>query len=208
MNNLSIDLTTLEELFKILEKPLTKKKRILLIRHGQSEGNVKNLFYGSVDYPLTELGKVQARIVSPLFKKYFNSFDTFSTSNLMRAIETYTECLCLSEQTSNLGNMKIKNMPDLLQKDKRKSVSWDGDWCTKTEDCLVVDYISVPDQDKLEKMTKYDILKNSILKKEDPLIKEPKSKIIILEITQRESECCNGSSDAGVQLGSNGELYL
>ena len=174
---MSIDLSTLEDLFKILEKPLKKKKRILLVRHGQSEGNLKKLFYGSVDYPLTELGKVQARIVSPLFKKYFNCFDSLASSNLMRAIETYTECLSLSEDTSNLQNMQIKYMPDLLQKDNRKCVSWDGDWCTKSKDCVIVDYIPVPDQEKLEKMTKYDILKNSILKKEEPKTKEPKGKI-------------------------------
>ena len=35
--------------------------KIYLVRHGQSEGNVKNLWYGSSDLPLTDLGRHQAR---------------------------------------------------------------------------------------------------------------------------------------------------
>ena len=35
--------------------------KIYLVRHGQSEGNLKNLWYGSSDLPLTELGRHQAR---------------------------------------------------------------------------------------------------------------------------------------------------
>ena len=35
--------------------------KIYLVRHGQSVGNVKNLWYGSTDLPLTDLGREQAR---------------------------------------------------------------------------------------------------------------------------------------------------
>ena len=34
--------------------------KIYLIRHGQSEGNVRNLWYGITDLPLTDLGRQQA----------------------------------------------------------------------------------------------------------------------------------------------------
>ena len=34
--------------------------KLYLIRHGQSEGNVKDLWYGRSDLPLTELGRQQA----------------------------------------------------------------------------------------------------------------------------------------------------
>ena len=34
--------------------------KIYLIRHGQSEGNVRNLWYGITDLPLTDLGRAQA----------------------------------------------------------------------------------------------------------------------------------------------------
>lgn len=36
--------------------------RILLIRHGQSEGNIKKVFCGKVDFPLTEKGKEQGAV--------------------------------------------------------------------------------------------------------------------------------------------------
>ena len=36
--------------------------RILLIRHGQSEGNVKKVFCGKIDFPLTEKGKEQGAV--------------------------------------------------------------------------------------------------------------------------------------------------
>ncbi len=35
--------------------------KIYLVRHGQSEGNLRELWYGSSDLPLTELGRHQAR---------------------------------------------------------------------------------------------------------------------------------------------------
>lgn len=35
--------------------------KLYLVRHGESEGNAKKLFYGWADYPLTELGREQAR---------------------------------------------------------------------------------------------------------------------------------------------------
>lgn len=35
--------------------------RLYLVRHGQSEGNVAKTFHGHTDYPLTELGREQAR---------------------------------------------------------------------------------------------------------------------------------------------------
>ena len=37
---------------------------LLLVRHGQSEGNVEGLIQGQIDKPLTELGRRQARAVA------------------------------------------------------------------------------------------------------------------------------------------------
>ena len=34
---------------------------LYLVRHGQSEGNARRLFFGHTDYPLTALGREQAR---------------------------------------------------------------------------------------------------------------------------------------------------
>ena len=37
---------------------------LYLVRHGQSEGNVKRYFHGQTDYPLTDLGRRQAQEVA------------------------------------------------------------------------------------------------------------------------------------------------
>ncbi len=42
--------------------------KIYLVRHGQSEGNVRSLCYGSTDLPLTPLGREQARLVGKKLK--------------------------------------------------------------------------------------------------------------------------------------------
>ena len=41
---------------------------LYLVRHGQSEGNVKRYFHGQTDYPLTEKGHEQAREVAEKLK--------------------------------------------------------------------------------------------------------------------------------------------
>ena len=44
--------------------------RLYLVRHGQSEGNVAKTFHGHTDYPLTELGREQARQAPTPFPTY------------------------------------------------------------------------------------------------------------------------------------------
>ena len=34
---------------------------LIFVRHGQSEGNLKKIFTGQLDIPLTELGRAQAQ---------------------------------------------------------------------------------------------------------------------------------------------------
>ena len=60
--------------------------KIYLVRHGQSEGNLRDLWYGSTDLPLTELGRQQAREAGEKLRNI--PFAACYVSPLSRARET------------------------------------------------------------------------------------------------------------------------
>lgn len=66
---------------------------LILLRHGQSEWNEKNLFTGWVDVPLTELGWQEARNSGELLAAADLLPDVLFTSVLKRAIHTANETL-------------------------------------------------------------------------------------------------------------------
>ena len=82
--------------------------KLYLVRHGQSEGNVKNLWYGVSDLPLTQLGREQARQVGeklrdiPLAAAY--------ASPLSRALDTAR--LALADR-----DVPLHIVPDLREQD-------------------------------------------------------------------------------------------
>ena len=61
---------------------------LVLVRHGQSEWNKKNLFTGWRDVELTEQGRTEAREAGELMKAAGLEFDVAYTSALKRAQET------------------------------------------------------------------------------------------------------------------------
>ena len=61
---------------------------LVLLRHGQSEWNEKNLFTGWVDVGLTELGRVEARRGGELLVERGLRPDVLHTSVMRRAVET------------------------------------------------------------------------------------------------------------------------
>ena len=61
---------------------------LVLVRHGQSEWNAKNLFTGWKDVGLTQLGVEEARSAGEKLKKAGHHFDIAYTSNLIRAQKT------------------------------------------------------------------------------------------------------------------------
>ena len=61
---------------------------LVLVRHGQSEWNEKNLFTGWKDPDLTNLGKNEARRAGELIFSKGIKFDELFTSGLTRAITT------------------------------------------------------------------------------------------------------------------------
>jgi len=63
-------------------------KHLYLLRHGQTEFNLKVLSQGQVNSPLTELGIKQAEVIKEEIKKLNLKFDYVFSSPLGRSIET------------------------------------------------------------------------------------------------------------------------
>ncbi|PID66684.1 MAG: 2,3-diphosphoglycerate-dependent phosphoglycerate mutase [Gammaproteobacteria bacterium] len=63
-------------------------KRLVLLRHGQSEWNKKNLFTGWTDVDLTEQGIAEAKKAGQLLKAEGFQFKVAFTSYLKRAVKT------------------------------------------------------------------------------------------------------------------------
>ena len=151
MNLNKIDLRPIEKIFKKLNDPLKSKKRVLIVRHGQSEGNVKPIYYGSSDYPLTHIGKAQAKILSPIFKKYLPSFDAFASSNLNRALETYRECLYggVNEGSFSFNNLTIRNSDNYMEHHELKLME---NIKVTNVDSEFVDFIPIPSNEQLSQI--------------------------------------------------------
>ena len=61
---------------------------IYIVRHGQTEQNLKKKLQGRSDFPLTELGREQASAVGDAFRDAGIVFDKVYSSSLGRAVET------------------------------------------------------------------------------------------------------------------------
>jgi len=65
-----------------------KNRNLILVRHGQSEWNAKNLFTGWKDPGLTEIGLKEAKNAGLLINEIGIAFNKMFTSNLMRSQKT------------------------------------------------------------------------------------------------------------------------
>lgn len=80
---------------------------LVLVRHGQSEWNLKNLFTGWRDVDLTEKGIAEARAAGRKLKALGIKFDIAFTSDLKRAQNTLTLIL---EEMGQTNLQVIKNL--------------------------------------------------------------------------------------------------
>ncbi len=80
---------------------------LVLVRHGQSEWNLKNLFTGWKDVDLTEQGIAEAKKAGARLKAEGLKFDVGFTSNLKRAQRTLEIAL---QEMGNTGIPIIKNV--------------------------------------------------------------------------------------------------
>ena len=80
---------------------------LVLVRHGQSEWNAKNLFTGWKNVDLTEQGIAEARRAGEMLKEAGHSFDIAYTSDLIRAQKTLTIML------DELGQSSLETIEDI-----------------------------------------------------------------------------------------------
>lgn len=73
---------------------------VVLVRHGESEGNVQHVLCGWYDVDLTEKGKEQARNAGSVLKEAGFKFDIAYTSVLTRAQKTLQYILAEMRQTN------------------------------------------------------------------------------------------------------------
>jgi 2,3-bisphosphoglycerate-dependent phosphoglycerate mutase len=82
------------------------ERLLVLVRHGQSEWNLKNLFTGWRDVGLTEKGIAEARAAGRRLKEKGLAFDIAFTSALVRAKET------LELMLEELGQTGLETVSD------------------------------------------------------------------------------------------------
>lgn len=88
---------------------------LILIRHGQSTANIRSVFAGSLDMPLTELGLTQAKLTAAYVAAHY-SVEAVYASDLSRAFDT-------GKALADLMNISI-----IPEKDLREihAGAWEG----------------------------------------------------------------------------------
>ena len=76
---------------------------LILVRHGQSKFNLERRFTGFYDVNLTSKGETEAKYAGELIKKLNIKFDTYFTSELIRASNTLDIIL----KVLNISNAEI-----------------------------------------------------------------------------------------------------
>lgn len=147
MNKTRINLSNLEQIFALLTTPALKRKRVLIVRHGESEGNARPIFYGSTDYPLTQVGTIQAQVLHPLFAKYMGCFDNILSSNLTRAMQTAEGAVGFKSESfkRRVQSMGFKMIPDNFRVRDFREIDFEREGVHKREESVNIDYIDSPE---------------------------------------------------------------
>jgi 2,3-bisphosphoglycerate-dependent phosphoglycerate mutase len=103
---------------------------LILLRHGQSEWNEKNLFTGWVDVRLTELGRTEAARAGELLQQHNLLPDVLFTSVLSRAIQTANIALDTADRlwipVERSWRLNERHYGDLQGKDKAETLEQYG----------------------------------------------------------------------------------
>jgi 2,3-bisphosphoglycerate-dependent phosphoglycerate mutase len=103
---------------------------LVIVRHGESAWNAKNLFTGWVDVDLTPKGEGEARAAGALLKKEGFFFDVCHTSVLTRAVRTANLALESAGQVwlpvARTWRLNERHYGDLQGKDKVQMVQQFG----------------------------------------------------------------------------------
>ena len=79
---------TLTNLIQTLLAHPSHKKKTLLIRHGQSEGNLKPNMHGVADHPLNETGHLQTKNLQKHLLPFLPKIAKIKTSTMIRCIQS------------------------------------------------------------------------------------------------------------------------
>lgn len=84
-------------------------RKVLIVRHGQSVGNLKELYYGSTDFELTEKGRAQAAQIRDNLAGLLGHIDVAIASGLKRSQETAKIILGLETPTAQFADGFCEN---------------------------------------------------------------------------------------------------
>lgn len=104
--------------------------KLILVRHGQSVWNEKNLFTGWVDCRLSDVGEKEANKAGELIKEAGLNVDVLYTSKLSRAIQTANIALSSADQlyvpVKRSWRLNERHYGDLQGKDKAQTLEMYG----------------------------------------------------------------------------------
>lgn len=111
--------------------------KLILLRHGETIANNKNILSGWTDYELTSKGKVECKKIEKEILSRFKSIKKIYSSNLNRAVITAshvnkklnkkvikTEIL----KEMNFGIFEGKNKDEIVDKHKNEWENWNNDY--------------------------------------------------------------------------------
>ncbi|AET41528.1 phosphoglycerate mutase GPM1 Ecym_8244 [Eremothecium cymbalariae DBVPG len=105
--------------------------KLVLVRHGQSEWNEKNLFTGWVDVSLSAKGEEEAARAGELLKEHNVKPDILFTSKLSRAIQTANIALSKADRlwipVERSWRLNERHYGDLQGKDKAQTLAQFGE---------------------------------------------------------------------------------
>lgn len=108
---------------------------IYILRHGETDENKRNCYYGSTDSSLNEAGKMQAEAASKLLKEI--EFNKVYVSDKKRTKETAEICLNLNEENLikdsrinevSFGIFEGKSYEDIKKEFPDEYEDWIKDW--------------------------------------------------------------------------------
>lgn len=109
----------------------TRMAKLVLIRHGQSEWNEKNLFTGWVDVKLSATGEKEAKRAGELLKEKDVKPDVLYTSKLSRAIQTANIALAEADRlwipVNRTWRLNERHYGALQGKDKAETLKQFGE---------------------------------------------------------------------------------
>lgn len=114
-----------------MSKPSESQYQLILLRHGESEWNAKNLFTGWVDVALSEKGEAEAKRGGELLAQRGLLPDVLHTSLLRRAINTSAIALAACERdwipVRRSWRLNERHYGALQGKDKKETLAQYGE---------------------------------------------------------------------------------